>query len=472
MSHYSPFERRLRRTARVALYSSVVIAIAAVAALVARLRVPLGPLEEAARTVEEWREVRSVDLLRSYVRIDTSVVESEGARFLADQLAAIGLDPVVEEIGDGHANVWAILEGERPEAIVLHNHIDVFHAPNAEQWEYPPFEGVIDPPFLYGRGVFDMKSLAIAQLEAMRSLVEGKKPSKRSVIFLATSGEEKGSYFGTRWILRFRPELVSRFAAVLTEGGMVEPISVSEIKFWGIEAAQKRYAEGVACAATREPLESLYELLRSRQRRLGAPKVVPEVVRFLDAYAPTREDGALVRRLDSVLAGTITPADFRGMPPYLRSLFLDEVVPFRVEQLTDGSFQMKLIAHLLPGSDLETILAEILPPWATHELDVQFGPAIGASGGSPIDGWIYRTLEHKLVAKFPNATVGPYFLSWSATDARFFREAGIPSYGFSPFVIFNTESFRADDTNERINLPGYVAGLELYVDTVSELASR
>ena len=61
-------------------------------------------------------------------------------------------------------------------------------------------------------------------------------------------------------------------------------------------------------------------------------------------------------------------------------------------------------------------------------------------------------------------------LALAATDARFFRQAGIPAYGFSPFVIFSTDTFRKDLANERIGLPGYVMGVDLYREAVARLA--
>jgi len=71
---------------------------------------------------------------------------------------------------------------------------------------------------------------------------------------------------------------------------------------------------------------------------------------------------------------------------------------------------------------------------------------------------------------YAEAPVGTYFLPWSATDSRFFRQEGIDSYGFSPFVIFSTDTFRVDGPNERMSLPGYVSGFEIYRQGVANIA--
>jgi acetylornithine deacetylase/succinyl-diaminopimelate desuccinylase-like protein len=470
MPKYTPFQRAHRRVARWSLYSSMVVSgllVLALTLLFDRRLLVLG--DEESRTREYWESLEEVDLLQRYVRIDTSHREIEGARFLARELRKAGLEPVLEEIGDGRANLWAVLEGESRDAIVLHNHIDVFGVVEPERWEVPPFSGLIEPPFLYGRGVYDMKSLAIAQLMAIRDLAAQPGRPSRSVIFLATADEEAGSRLGSRWILREQPDLVARMKLVLTEGGVVEPVRVSDVKYWGIEAAQKRFAEGEACAADREALEWLYGHLRDRQREEGVPRVTPEVADFLVTYAPTRQDDWLPLTLDRLVNGEADPSHFRVFPAYLRSLFLDEIVPFPVEPAEDGGYRMRMVAHLLPGADLDTVVDRLLPPWMTHGIDYVFSPAIGAATGSPKTSPDYLILEDALRDSYPETTLGPYFLSWSATDARFFRQAGIPAYGYSPFLVFSIESYRADTINERINLPGFVAGIDLYIETVRRL---
>lgn len=472
MSRYTPFQRAHRRAARWALYGSAMLSGLAVFALTRAFDERFRMQDELSLTREHWESLEEVRLLQEYVRIDTREREIDGARFLAAELEKAGLEPVIEELGDGRANLWAVLEGERPEAVVLHNHIDVFPVGDPDAWSVPPFSGKIDPPFLYGRGVFDMKSLAIAQLQALRALAARRRPPERSVIFLATADEEGSSRLGTRWMLREHPELAERFDVVLTEGGVVEPLRLSTVKYWGIETAQKRFAAGEACSPDRARLVQLREELRARQHRDNMPRLTPQVARFLRTYTPTRDDDYLRRTLEQILDGVVDPRRFRRLPPYLRSPLLDEIVPFRIEKRPDGTYRMPLVVHLLPESDFDEVVARLLPADLTHGIDVALEAPSGAETGSSIDSPDYRTLESMLRRRHRGTPIGPFFLSWSATDARYFRELGVPSYGFSPFLLFSIESFRADSLNERINLPGYVSGVELYVEAVRRLADR
>ncbi len=67
--------------------------------------------------------------------------------------------------------------------------------------------------------------------------------------------------------------------------------------------------------------------------------------------------------------------------------------------------------------------------------------------------------------------MGGIFLPWTVTDSRYFREHGIPSYGFSPFLFFSTDTVRVDRLNERIPLPGFISGLEIYSQLVLRLVT-
>lgn len=462
--------RRRRIRLRVATGTAVLVLLLVGVAWVARRSAVL--TLDRSWTEVEWAELPEVRLLQDYVRVDTSPTsgsELAGARFLAERLAAAGLDPHIERLGEQGANLWAVLEGRRREALVLHNHIDVYPADNPDEWKHPPFSGVIDPPHLWGRGVFDMKSVTVAQVQALLALAESGRRPERSVIFLATGSEEVGSELGTRWVLARHPELVERFWAVLTEGGIVEPVSREEIKYWGIEFAHKRIAEGWVCAGQREPLEELAAYLEEN-RYSTAASLTPEVAAFAARYAPSRQHRGNRQRLTD-LAGTVDhPRRVDALPAYIAAMLRNEIVTLPVTADAGGGYRMKLVVRLLPGADLDGVLDELLPAWATHDMALTVLPARGTARGSSLDHPAYAGLVEAIEEAYPKALVGPYFLPWNATDSRFFRQAGIPSYGFSPFTIFATDTFRVDGTNERLGLPGFVDGVDLYVRVVQRLA--
>lgn len=467
---WTPFQRRRRAAARAALYGSLILVGGITWLLVSWLNRPLEGtvLERWAET--DYRSLPEVQLLRGYVRIDTSEAtgdEIEGARFLAARLEKAGIPSRLEIVGEGKANLYAMLEGEDPRPLVLHNHIDVENV-KPEEWFHPPFEAFIDPPWMYGRGVFDMKSVAIAQLLAMIDLKESGLPLERSVLFLATSSEERGSRLGVRRLLAEEPERVRGFWAVLTEGGVVEARARDDIKFWGTEIGQKRYVDLLVCAAEREPLDELRATLREIGHTETDLRIVPEVREVLKTYAATRDRGDLRELLENPDATIRDAAAFRKLPAYLQSFFRNEAVPFQVREAPGGGWQLLIKIHLLPGARLEEELPKLVPPWMlaglSHTLDEP--PAVASSSTAHP---AYRAIVETLAEHYPDAPTGPYFLPWTATDSRFFRSAGVPSYGFSPFLIMNTDTLQVDKANERFALPGFLDGVKVYRDLVRRL---
>ncbi|MCP4202101.1 MAG: M20/M25/M40 family metallo-hydrolase [bacterium] len=458
---------------RLLLYGTATLAVGIVLFLTWFFERPSELDQDQDWTQIDYAAMPEVDLLRRYMRIDTSSVtgsELAGAEFLADELAGMGLVPTVERLGEKEANVWAILEGASPEALVLHNHIDVFPIVEPESWDFDPFAAEISQAWLYGRGVFDMKSVAIVQLLALKNLIERQKKPEKSVIFLATGSEEVGSELGTRWILERHPELTERFWMVLTEGGIVEPINRQEIKYWGIEFAQKRFATGHFCSSSERQLQDLRLQLIEHNEHFRAPLMTPETSRFFKDYGGSRDRDLYRETLltpDNLLA---QPGSFQQLPPFLRAMFRNEIAAFAPEPDPGGGFRMKVMLHLLPGQDLDDARKELLPEWLSHGLTFQIAEPLGARHGSPPDHPALAALAEAVESVYPDTAVGPYFLPWSATDSRFFRQLGIPSYGFSPFVVFSTDTFRVDGPNERMSLPGYVSGLEIYRRAVEGIA--
>ena len=479
MARYSPFETRRRQASRIALYSSLALSGLLVVLLLGILREPLTRGLDMAWADTDFAALPEVDLLRRYVRIDTSYPEGSelaGARFLAEELAAAGVPVTVEELGGGRVNLWAVVEGEDPEALVLHHHIDVDPSGGPERWQHDPFGAEIEGPWLYGRGAFDMKSIGVAHLLAFldvaRRAREGERP-ERSVILLATSSEETGSELGMRWILEQHPDLVERFWGVLTEGGAVEVTEAEGVKYWGIEFAQKRYVDFYLCGPDRQRLEQAGRDLAALAQPLHPLRLTPEVARFLDAYAPSRHSPELRALLADPERLTWDHAAFLDAPLPVQSMLRDEIYLFSLEEAPGGGFRLAGKIHLLPGSDLNEVVDRLLPEHVTHGLGVRVVDDEPPASGSPLDHPLYRALEDRLLEDHARDAVGPLFLAWKSTDARFLRAAGVPVYGFSPFAVPTPEVVRlvgAAPTEERIALPGYVEGVALYRQIVEDLA--
>jgi len=100
---------------------------------------------------------------------------------------------------------------------------------------------------------------------------------------------------------------------------------------------------------------------------------------------------------------------------------------------------------------------------------VSLDEAPGSPMPSPTSHPAFREIQATLKTEYPDFRAGPFFLPWTATDSRYFRAAGVPSYGFSPFFIMSTDTYQVDAPNERLSLPGFLQGVELYRKLVRRL---
>ena len=260
--------------------------------------------KDVKRPAEAWLAEEPVRLLRDYVRIDTTLGrgEKEGAEFLQRFFDCEGIPAETVCPAPGRCNVLARIEGKRRDgALLLLNHIDVVDAFPQFWQESRPFEGEIRLGFLYGRGVYDMKSLAMAQALALARLKRRGIVPETDVLFVAEADEEVGQRWGMRWLLANRPEWFAGVGEVLNEGGTTEVI-LRDVVFWGIETLQAGYALREFEAAAEEPLARL---------AASHPKIASTPV----SAAPAGRPGLRPARQPHGLAADRPPASSRPRHP-------------------------------------------------------------------------------------------------------------------------------------------------------------
>lgn len=469
---HGPLVKKRKKLARTLLYSGGLALVGVIALVAAYSKIPLDFEDAWMLPVETYEQMPEVAMFQEYLRVDTSPSGSEvdGAEFLAAKLAEVGVEARIERIGTRNANLWAIVEGEDPRALVLHNHIDVDAITHPDAWQYGPFEARIKVPWLFGRGAFDMKSIAIAQLTAIRDLAKSGVKPRRSVIFLATGDEETGSWLGLRWFLRQHPDLVARFETVLTEGGVVETIDRESVKYWGLEFAQKRYFWLTACHPKKERLEAMIEDIESLDAGAFQRFLTPQVAAMLEIYGPTRENPRFQTVTD--LDAYAQDARFSQLPDYLQLMVRGDVVARDVEADPRGTgFELRIFLALAPADSLERAMEEMLPAWITHGVAISVDSNEPRAGESPLDHPDARAIQRFMALDTPKGVHGPLLIPFAMTDARFFRAEGIATYGYSPFLIFSTDTQQMKGPNERIALPGFIDGVRRYSEMVHALVA-
>jgi hypothetical protein len=142
----------------------------------------------------------------------------------------------------GRAATWAVLRGtgeRRP--IVLLSHLDVVPA-ESSAWEHPPFAGVRDGDFVFGRGALDAKGVTVVHLLALLKLSQRDAPLKRR----AEGWTVRGSSHATDAVCWARPNTCSPRVAEFWFAARVSPRS-------GGSAWSKRVRAGCGWSLVERP---------------------------------------------------------------------------------------------------------------------------------------------------------------------------------------------------------------------------
>src|SRR5262249_26855230 len=123
------------------------------------------------------------------------------------------------------------------------------------------------------------------------------------------------------------------------------------------------------------------------------------------------------------------------------------VIPDRVD--------LELDIRTLPGQtgqDVDEALRAAIGPELMADVEI-ISPADEPASASAIDSPLWDVLQRAANTFYPNARNIP-FMTVGATDSRFFRRLGIPSYGFGLFserISFDQFSSMFHGDNERVD---------------------
>lgn len=391
-----------------------------------------------------------VELLQHLIQFDTTNPpgdEAECVEYIRSVLEAAGIDTYVAGKVPERTNLVARLKG-RGDAppLMMYGHVDVVTTAN-QNWSVAPFEGKVSGGFVWGRGALDMKGGVAMMLSAMlRAKSDGLKPAG-DLVFVALSDEEAGGTYGAQYMTETCPEHFQGIRYAIGEFGGF-PLYFGGKKFYAIQVTEKQICwlkalvkgpgghgalprRGGTMAKLAEFLKRINEnrlpvhlgpVVRKMLQIIAAetpPEAGDYFSRLLD---PNTADTALDKMgesglmLDAMLHNTVNPNIVRGGAKI-------NVVPSEVYLEVDG--------RLLPGyepADLIAELREITGDLAEYEL-------ISYDKGPPeADMGLFDTLAGVLKDADPGGTPVP-LLQVGCTDARFFSELGIQSYGFLPLNL-------------------------------------
>jgi len=448
------------------------------------LLIALMPLRASAADID-WNKAgqQAAELLSAYVRIDTTNPpgnETAAAKFLAAHFEQAGIESQVLESAKGRGMIVARLPGSgKARPVVLLSHLDVVPADPAG-WKVPPFSGLVRDGYVWGRGAMDCKGVGSVYATAMIAMKRAGMTLGRDVIFVGTGDEEVGGQLGAGWFAEHELDRARNAEFLLNEGGAIQrrpdgsrvyAVAVSEkIPCWLKVTTTGEGGHG-SVPRPETAVTRLIAALDRIHRYQPEIRVVPEVEAYYAALGetldgPRREryrdlnaalqDGAFRRKFLSdrhdaaLVRDTIAPTVLKGSSK-------TNVIP--------RSASAELDCRLLPGEDpdafIRTLQRVVKDDNVHFEKILSFPPS-----SSPTDTALYRAIEK--VAESEQTRVIPSVLT-GFTDSHYFREHGIASYGFTPFVFTEEDEGLEHGSNERLSLENLHDGTRRLVEILQAL---
>jgi acetylornithine deacetylase/succinyl-diaminopimelate desuccinylase-like protein len=437
-----------------------------------------------------WDEVQqeALDLFIQYLKIDTTNPpgnEIRAADFFAGICKREGVEYQLFEPFPGRATLWARLRGDgskRP--VILLNHTDVVPH-DKEFWTVGAFSGAVKDGFIYGRGSMDMKSLGMAQFVTLLTLKRAQVPLKRDVIFLATADEEAGGLNGAGWFAKNHRELIAGAEFLFNEGGSNVVDANGRVLSIGVGPSEKAPA-WLRLTATGEsghgstprPNSSVNRLLRALNRLLDYTppiRLAPVVEQCFKSIAPLAPASQAAKYAD-IREAIKDPEFLRQLEsePFARAI-IRNTISITVLQ---GSNKINVIppaayaeidTRLTPGEKLDRWIAELRGVIKDDSIKIE--PILSfEANASPVDSDLVKTVAAVGKERYPESIV-TYPVLAGFTDSHYFRDLGVMSYGFSPFVAPPRElggGYHGND--EHIGKKAYVEGVRFFYEIVERLA--
>ena len=416
--------------------------------------------DEAARTLSD------------YVKLDSSHPvgrTTHTAGLLADRLASEGIPSKIYETPDPNkVNLVARLTADNPigKPLLLSHHMDVVQAVAAD-WTFDPYSGEISNGYIYGRGTLDDKGMGIMELMTMLLLKRRGVELVRDVMMMATCDDEIGSPYGAKLMVEEHfADLDPAF--VLDEGGGGQRGFYSAGDVFGISIGEKRACR-FTLTARAEPGHGSQPWDESATHRL-----IRAVNRVLDAPPEDRECppvAELIRRLGGDTARK-EMASHRATRPLLHDTIALTMMEagYKINIIPEKA-QMSFDCRLLPDTDANAFVSNLQQIVNDDGISFEVEWPDAAPSMAPVENPLFQAIEAACSANLPTALPVPT-ICVGGTDARFFRQLGIPSYGLVPGMFTGEDMKGYHGIDERISVDNLLLGCKIIFDLTLRAAGR
>jgi acetylornithine deacetylase/succinyl-diaminopimelate desuccinylase-like protein len=366
--------------------------------------------------------------------------------------------------------------------ILLLAHIDVVEA-KREDWSVDPFQLLEKDGYFYGRGTSDDKAqAAIWVANLLRYKREGFRPDRDLIVALTADEEGGGPYNGVDWLLKNKRDLIEADFS-LNEGGRGEMVDGKRVAN-DIGLAEKTYADirlevrnKGGHSSRPVPDNAIYHLAGALYRlsSYSFPMQLNEVTRSYFGQMAKIEKGPLAADFAQVAQGSQeamqrVAAASPGMNSMLRTTCVATQLegghaPNALPQLAAANVNCRI----LPEDTIDNVLAALKRVVADDQVLVTIKTDEGKAPASPMRPDILKAFDQITDTMWPGVTTLPS-MATGASDGRYLRAAGIPTYGIQGFFL-DRDDVRAHGRDERMPVESFYEGQTFLYEFVKKLST-
>jgi acetylornithine deacetylase/succinyl-diaminopimelate desuccinylase-like protein len=370
--------------------------------------------------------------------------------------------------------------GRKP--ILLLAHIDVVEA-KREDWSTDPFQFLEKDGFFYGRGTGDDKAQAAVWIaNLIQYKTEGFKPDRDIIVALTADEEGGGPYNGVDWLLKNHRDLIEAELA-LNEGGWGEESKGKKISN-DLQVSEKyvlnfRFEVRNKGGHSSMPVHdnAIYHLAGALARLgdFGFPLKTNEVTAAYFEQMSKIETGPLKDDLSKVASGSPGSLErVAAASPAWNSTLRTTCVATMLE----GGHAINALPQLaaatvncrvLPEDAPEYVLSTLQKVVADDQVSVKQLSEFSKAAASPMRPDLLKAVSDITTHTWPGVPTVPIMVM-GATDGRYLRAAGIPTYGVQGFFM-DRDDIRFHGRDERLGVESFYEGQAFLYELVKRLST-
>jgi acetylornithine deacetylase/succinyl-diaminopimelate desuccinylase-like protein len=391
-----------------------------------------------------------VGLLQQLIRFDTTNPpgnEWPCIDFIRRLLEDAGVETELYAKEPERPNLVARLRGGERPPLLLQGHVDVVTTAG-QKWTHPPFGGELVDGYVWGRGALDMKGGVAMLVSAFLRAARERTQLPGDVILVVLADEEGGGDLGARYMIEEHPHIFEGVRYALGEFGAFSqemggrrfyPIQVAEKQICWLKATVRGWGgHGALMQPRGGTMARLGQLLFDVDRKRMPIHVTAAARAMFTSMADALPVSqrvllrALMKPRLANLALSVGGARVSGFEPLLRNTASATIVRAGEKiNVIPAEVEVEIDARALPGFSPADVISELQPIVGEHaELElVRHDP-----GPPEPDLGLFDELAAVLRELDPDAVPIP-LLQAGVTDARFFAQLGIQTYGFLPMKL-------------------------------------